>query len=320
MVALMTVFRKELEDHFNNWRFISVFMIVFIPSIYFIWKSATSIGSVLSPVSHFFFLPVFVAPIMDNPITLLPNSFLELIGVLLPLVGIALGLDAINSEKNNGTLSRLISQPIFRDSVINAKFLAGVVAITILMTSVILIATGISIWIIGVFPTVEEIWRLFFFLVISIIYGSFWLGLAILFSTLFKRVVTSAVLSLAVWLLFAIFFPLIIQLLGNSLVNSATSNAELYSHAQLVINISRISPIQLFNESMAIVLLPQARTLSQMLILSQGDAGSYLLSNPLSIGQSLLVVWPQIMITVLLTLICFAISYVKFMREEIRST
>jgi ABC-2 type transport system permease protein len=57
-----------------------------------------------------------------------------------------------------------------------------------------------------------------------------------------------------------------------------------------------------------------------MLILSQGDAGSYLLSNPLSIGQSLLVVWPQIMITVLLTLICFAISYVKFMREEIRST
>ena len=149
MVALMTVFRKELEDHFNNWRFIAMFMIVFIPSIYFVWKAASGIGALLTPVDHFFFLPVFVAPIMDNPITLLPNSFLELIGVLLPLVGIALGLDAINSERNNGTLSRLISQPIFRDSVINAKFLAGIVAITILMTSVILVVTGITIWITG---------------------------------------------------------------------------------------------------------------------------------------------------------------------------
>lgn len=320
MVALMTVFRKELEDHFNNWRFISVFMIVFIPSIYFIWKAATSMNSILSPVSHFFFLPVFAAPIMSNPISLLPNSFLQLIAVLLPLVGIALGLDAINSERNNRTLSRLISQPIFRDSIINAKFLAGIAAISILMTSIILIATGISIWIIGIFPTVEEIWRLFIFLLISIVYGAFWLGLSILFSTLFKRVVTSAILSLAVWLLFAIFFPLIIQLIGNAMVNSTTPSAQLYSNAQTVVNISRISPIQLFNESMATVLLPQSMTLSQMLILSQGDAANYLMNTPLSLFQSLLVVWPQIMITILLTIICFAISYVRFMREEVRST
>jgi ABC-2 type transport system permease protein len=164
MQALMTVFRKELEDHFNNWRFISVFLIVFIPSVYFIWRAANALRDVVSSTSYYFFLPVFTSQILSDPIPLLPNSFLQLIAVLLPLVGIALGLDAINSEKNNGTLSRLISQPIYRDSVINAKFLAGVVAITVLMTSILLMVIGITLRITGVAPSIEELWRLFLFL------------------------------------------------------------------------------------------------------------------------------------------------------------
>lgn len=318
MVALMTIFRKEIEDHFNSWRFITIFLIMFIPSIYFIWHGALGVKDIVTSVSYFFFLPMYTASILNNPIPLLPNSFLELVAVVLPLMGIALGLDAINSEKNNGTLSRLISQPVYRDSVINAKFLAGVVTITVVMTSIILISIGMGIRIIGIVPTIEEIWRLFFFLVISIVYGSFWLGLAILFSTLFKRVVASAMLSLAIWLFFAIFFPLFQQLIANSL--SAETEQAFFNSMQTLINISRISPIQLFNESMAIVLLPQARTMSQILLLSQSDAAYYLLNTPLSVGQSLLIVWPQIIITILLTLICFAVAYIKFMREEIRST
>jgi len=318
MVALMTIFRKEIEDHFNSWRFITIFLLMFVPSIYFIWHGALGVKDMVTSVNYFFFLPMYTASILDNPIPLLPNSFLELVAVVLPLMGIALGLDAINSEKNNGTLSRLVSQPVYRDSVINAKFLAGVVTITVVMTSIVLISIGMGIRIIGIVPTIEEIWRLFFFLVISIIYGSFWLGLAILFSTLFKRVVASAMLSLAIWLFFAIFFPLFQQLIANSL--SVETEQAFFSSMQTLINISRISPIQLFNESMAIVLLPQARTMSQILLLSQSDAADYLLNTPLSVGQSLLIVWPQIIITILLTTICFAIAYIKFMREEIRST
>jgi ABC-2 type transport system permease protein len=106
-----------------------------------------------------------------------------------------------------------------------------------------------------------------------------------------------------------------------------TTNSGVNHQRRVVLNsmqtwimISRISPIQLFNESMALVLLPGARTLSQYLMIASTDVQYYLLDTPLSVGQSLLIVWPQIMITVLLTIICFAIAYIKFMREEIRST
>jgi len=45
-----------------------------------------------------------------------------------------------------------------------------------------------------------------------------------------------------------------------------------------------------------------------------------LLYRPLSLDQSLLVVWPQLTSLVCLTIICFAVSYIVFMRQEIRST
>ena len=42
-----------------------------------------------------------------------------------PLLGIAFGFDAINGERAEGTLPRLLAQPIYRDDVINGKFVAG---------------------------------------------------------------------------------------------------------------------------------------------------------------------------------------------------
>jgi len=318
MAAFMTVFRKEIEDHFNSWRFIFAFLIVFLPSIYYVWRATGTIREVVTGFSHFAFLPLFTTPISETTMSLLPTSFLDLIAMLLPVVGIALGLDAINSERNNGTLSRLISQPIYRDSVINAKFFAGVITIAILMVSVVLLIVGMGIYIIGIPPTAEEAWRILFFLVIAIIYGAFWLGLSMLFSILFRSVATSALVSIAVWLFFAVLFPLIQQLLAGTMTGDTQAAA--IKNIQTLILISRTSPIQLFNESMVMILAPGARTISQILQLMTGNAGNFLLNTPLSLGQSLLSVWPQIMITVLLTVICFAISYIKFMREEIRST
>jgi ABC-2 type transport system permease protein len=45
-----------------------------------------------------------------------------------------------------------------------------------------------------------------------------------------------------------------------------------------------------------------------------------MIANPLSLGQSMIQVWPQLVIIVALAIICFSLSYVMFMRQEIRST
>ena len=47
---------------------------------------------------------------------------------------------------------------------------------------------------------------------------------------------------------------------------------------------------------------------------------AYMLPNPLSLVQSLLLIWPYLTIMVSLSAVCFGISYVIFMRQEIRAT
>ena len=41
--------------------------------------------------------------------------------------------------------------------------------------------------------------------------------------------------------------------------------------------------------------------------------------NPLSLGQSIVVVYPHLVALVAMTLVCFAISYTIFMTQEIRT-
>lgn len=311
MSAFFTVTKKELQDHFNNWRSIVMLFVIFAALVYVIYSAANIQAAASNMTGDYIFLQLFTTNAFTNSNTLIPTSFLTLMAILLPVLGIVLGLDAINSEKNNGTLSHLVSQPIYRDSIINAKFLAGLITIAITLTAIVLTSTGIGILKLGLPPSTEEIGRLFFFWIIGIIYGGFWLGLAILFSTLFKQTALSAVLSIAVWIFFAFFFPIV--------YTSIVAQADTVAKAQAAINVARISPIYLFTESMAVTLIPETRSASQLLTIFTTDAANYMLTNPLSFWQSFISVWPQIIVTIVLTVVCFVISYVKFMFEEIRA-
>jgi ABC-2 type transport system permease protein len=76
-----------------------------------------------------------------------------------------------------------------------------------------------------------------------------------------------------------------------------------------------VSPVALFWQVTVLLLVPTARSLGQMI-----QSGGLLPSSALSLSQSLISVWPHLVSIIVLTVVCFAISYVKFMREEIRST
>ena len=108
-------------------------------------------------------------------------SFVQFIGFFGPLIGIFLGFDSVNRERVSRTLSKLVSQPIYRDSVINAKFLSGVTIIGIVLVGIVLLISGLGIRLIGVIPGPEEIFRLAIYVVISLLYIAFWLGISILF-------------------------------------------------------------------------------------------------------------------------------------------
>jgi ABC-2 type transport system permease protein len=324
MKGLMTVFYKELADHLTSWRGIILFMTVLLVSVFSTLGPSGAIASLreqlATPVQYgigrFVFLYLFTTSSESMP------SFMWFFTMfLIPIVGIVLGLDAINSEKNSGTLSRLLAQPIYRDAVINGKFLAGVVTIAIMLTTTILIVSAIGLAVLGVAPSSEEIARLLLFWGVSILYGAFWLGLAMLFSVYFRPVAASAVSSLGIWMFFSFFMSMAAVSTANMLapVSQTPTTAELVRNYGIQITASRVSPIMLFGEATSILLAPGARTAGEMLQLLTAS-GALWMPGALSLRQTLLTIWPHLATIGGITALLFAVSYIRFMREEIRST
>jgi ABC-2 type transport system permease protein len=249
-------------------------------------------------------------------------SLVQFVAFFGPLVGLILGFDTINRERTEGTLSKLLSQPIYRDVVINAKFLAGVVLIAIMMVSIVLVITGLGLIVLGVIPGIEELWRIAIYLIISIVYISFWLGVAILFSIIFRSTATSALAALAVWIFFSFFVSIGANILGNALIADADqSNPEAVLHRiQIVKAFVMASPMELYTDATATIIDPLRK--STRSIISMGPMESLSMARfagPLPLSQSILIVVPYIISLVAITAICFAISYIVFMRQEIRS-
>lgn len=311
MRSILTVYRKELTDHFSSNKFLVLLALIYIAGLSSTYVALQNIRESASGLGKYVFLYLFTTGGDVLP------SFITFISFFIPIIGIIFGFDAINSEKNSGNLSRLLSQPIYRDSVINGKFLAGITTLSIIIASIVFIISGIGLFSIGVPPTSEEILRIFFFIFICIFYGGFWMGLSILFSVIMEKTAASILTAIAIWIFLMFFLPIIANAIANGI--APLENASVVDQIRnfnIGQGILRISPSTLFAESIAILLVPTAR-LFQPTLLNIVQTPP---QNPLSLGQSLIQVWPQLVVIVALAIICFAISYIIFMRQEIRST
>jgi ABC-2 type transport system permease protein len=305
------ILRKELADYFTSIRFIILFVLILFVSAAGLVASSQGIRGASLP-EGFVFLGLFTTS--GNVIP----SLTGLLALLVPIIGIALGFDAINSERTGGTLSRILAQPVFRDSVINGKFLAGIVTLSVMVGTMVLLVSGYGLRMIGVPPTAEEVIRLFIYLFLTIIYGAFWMGLAMLFSIILRRIASSLLISIGIWLFFSVFILLVAPAIANAIIPTAdASQAEAVRNVELNRMIMRLSPNTLFSEATMGLLLPMVVGSLGMISMSQA---AYLVPNPLSLGQSILLVWPHLTSLISLSVICFAVSYVLFMRQEIRPT
>ncbi len=315
MAALTAIWKKELADHFTSYRFVILFALIAMVSLisaYMVGVQIRAAQGQLKPT--FVFLMLFTEPGAMF-------SLVQFVAFFGPLVGLILGFDSINRERNEGTLSKLLAQPIYRDVVINAKFLAGLTLIAVMMASILLVITGLGLTLIGIVPGAEEIGRMLVYLIISVVYIAFWLGVAILFSILFRSTATSALAALAVWIFFSFFVTLGVGILANALAGSpshdplaAQRKADILRAAVLV------SPMELYSDATATIIDPMRKSARSTLMIGPMAAISMSrFSGPLPLGQSLLIVMPFIIALIALTAICFAVSYTVFMRQEIRS-
>ncbi len=320
MDGIRAIFRKELEDHFSGTRFTILLTLILMISLVVAFMTGSTLRKELEglPKPSLVFLMLFTT----TGLLLSLTQFIALFG---PLIGMVLGFDAINRERALRTLSKLVAQPIYRDAIINGKFLAGLATITVLLVALIVMISGMGLWVLGVVPGWEEVGRLGLYLIVSLVYIAFWLGLAILFSTAFRSMATSALATLAVWIFLAFFVDMGAQLAANALAplpSDPTTDLEaVVRHAQIQKYVSYLSPIALYSDATRVVLDPLRSTTRSLLLIGPMERLSLSrFQSPLPFSESMLIVAPHLVSLLALTVLCFAVCYVAFLRQEVRST
>ena len=314
------MYRKELEDHFSSTRSILLLTLILMVGLVTAFMAGSGLKAALEGMAK----PSLVFLLLFTSTGAL-FSLAQFIAFFGPLIGMVLGFDAVNRERQSRTLSKLLSQPIYRDAVINGKFLAGMTTIAVMLTAIMLLISGIGLLELGVVPGWEEVGRLVVYLVISIIYIGFWLALAILCSIVFRGMATSALATIALWIFFAFFMALGARLAADviaPLPSGSNVNPEAVLQNDLVRSrVALVSPITLYSEATGIVLDPLRKTTRSLVLMGPMEQLSLSrFQNPLPLGQSALIVAPHLVSLLAITAICFGLCYGVFMRQEIRST
>ncbi len=317
--GLGAVYSKECADNLRSSRMLVLTLLVTLTGVGAI---AASISEVKATTEQdpFLFLRLFANSKEGLP------SFASLLGILIPLIAIGLGFDAINSEFNRRTLSRILSQPIYRDALLLGKFLAGLTTLAVALCGLWLLLIGGGLLVLGVPPSGEEVTRAVVFLLVSVAYGGVWLALAILLSVVFKSAATSALCGLGLWLFFAFLWPLLAPMLlqpfiPTDVLMGGGTPEQIMNLINISQTLSRLSPNTLFSEVMPSLLNPSQRSVEQMLQMQFDPrlAHRAMLGAPLPLRESLLSVWPQVTGLFAGAILVFAGTYIVFQRQEVRA-
>jgi ABC-2 type transport system permease protein len=303
LTGLKVVWLKEMQDYAGNIRMIVLMLLIVLTAGASMYVAAQTLRTYVGEDS-FMLLNLFT--IGKDPIP----SFLSFISFLVPLTGIALGFDAINSEYQNRTLGRILSQPIYRDVLLFGKAFGAVSAMAVMLLALWLLVIGCAMFFLGVPPSGEQIARAMAFYVVTLLYSLLWYMVCMAASIMFRQSAVSALLAIALWLFFMIFWPMIAQLLAYALGGGAS-----FTTAKLEVVLGRVSPYRLYIESALAILNPSTRSLGSVLFSQLQGA---IMGSALPFGQSMLLIWPHLTAFLATIILLFSLAYGRCQRKEIR--
>lgn len=182
MGDMWDVARKEVSDSFGSKKFLLLLGLFTVLSLASVWMGIQSYEQALEQ----FRSGGGWAP--EKPSLL--DIFAPMLGLNMPLaagvLALILSYDAISSERSEGTIELLLSYPIYRDEVINGKFIAGIFSLSLALLLAFGMSSGLAIFMTGQIPGINILIRLSFVWIGTIVYMGFFMALGSLFSTLFK--------------------------------------------------------------------------------------------------------------------------------------
>ncbi|HYW92543.1 MAG TPA: ABC transporter permease [Gammaproteobacteria bacterium] len=308
--GLGVVCAKEVADHLGSVRMRILEVLMVLAATGATYVAGQQLHGTVEQGS-FAFLKLFTTASQPLP------SFVSFLSFFIPLVAIGLGFDAVNGEHNRGTLSLVLSQPIYRDALLAGKFLAAMVTLLLVLVGLWLLTTGLGIVFLGLPPSGDSVARGLCFFVATLFYAGIWLAVAMLCSVLFRQTATSALAALGVWLLFVVLWPIGAQFVAQVVHPAPFGSLQaLLARHELATALSRVSPNTLYSEAVTALLHPAVRSLGPVFAFQLYRA---VLGTALPLGQSLVLVWPQLTSLVAGVVLLFTATYLIFQRREIRA-
>jgi len=249
-----------------------------------------------------------------DPLTQILLGLSASIGFVAPLVGLALGYDAISGEREKGTIRLLLARPIFRDQVINGKALGALATIALALGLSTLILVGLSSALLGATLDLDLVCRVTLYVLLAILLSFVYYSLSLLVSALTRRASRSLMISLLLWMVFTFVIPLVGFLVATAVVGPMPppENEEAYMEwvkkvADISSTINAVTPNTHFSE-VADKLLTARTTVKEF--------AERIEAIPETVADVLFHGWVNIAALVLYTAIPYAISYAVFTASE----
>ncbi len=349
---------KEFKDHLTSNRFLIIFVVLILMSIAAIVTGVGDYrNQIASYASYNYSLTQAASSIYGRFQPPMPSMmfvfqrFSVIYASMGWLLAIAIGFDLISKEKETGTLKLLLARPLFRDSIINGKIIGSMailvvgLAVTIMLSIALLMLQGIT-------PTMDDLVNILLFFIILTLFTIAFLAIAIMASVIAKNSTMAFLIAIG-FVVFSLLIPnfsnsvssiilgpappetipytnsSMLQLIAESggphavhVGNSSDGHVATINGVKMMDNpayidyeinewaitgtLDLVSPIYDFNSISSAVVQPETVDI---------DPNGYVIG---STNNRILTVIPEIISLLLITILGFAIAYVKFMRMDVR--
>lgn len=181
MGDLWDVGRKQVEDAFSSKKFIGLLLLFLAFSLGTVYMGAGQYEERLADYRA-------GNSWADKP------DFMDIFGMMMQLnmplaaglLALFLSYDSISKEREEGTIELLLSYPVYRDEVINGKFVSGIFILALALMLSFIAGMGMAIYLVSDLPNMVNIFRLSFVWLGTVIYMGFFLALGTFLSTFFR--------------------------------------------------------------------------------------------------------------------------------------
>jgi len=213
-MELLIVAKKEFADQITSRRFIAVLGVMLIFSAISFYQGVEEFMR-----DYRMFESGSVGGDVPRPSIVQIFGFFGSAGILTfgGILGMLMGFDLITREKESGSLKTLLSHPVFRDQIINGKALGAFAALCVVVALTLIIALGI-LTMKGFIPSLDDLIAILKFGLITLAYLFTFFSIALFTSTTAKNSSSSLLMAFAIFLVLTIAMPMISTFVADIVV------------------------------------------------------------------------------------------------------